>query len=185
MQLSRSSYDHIIGLIASVRKTPALYTHTYRRYYRMEKFAVENYCTIAMYRRNNSQIEFLPTLTAWLAGVHAHWIQRNMKTTVAISFCPKRLHFIATFWQRTGRDRRVVAACRGRCCDWPSQHPGRLQSCGYTERDSTLEGGVVASLWYCYCLHFPQTNRILLAHVKQNGYNPPTKEVCVTSARTV
>ena len=34
-------------------------------------------------------------------------------------------------------------------------------------------------------LHFPQTNRILLAHVKQNGIIPSTKEVRVMSACTV
>ena len=34
-------------------------------------------------------------------------------------------------------------------------------------------------------LHFPQTNHILLAHIKQNGVTPSTKEVRVMSARTV
>ena len=53
---------------------------------------------------------------------------------------------MATFWQGTGRDWRVIAGCRARGCDRPSQRPGRLQSCGYTERSSTLEGGVAASL---------------------------------------
>ena len=42
-------------------------------------------------------------------------------------------------------------------------------------------GGVLAT----NSLHFPQTNRILLAHVKQNGDTPSTKEVRVMSARTV
>ena len=42
-------------------------------------------------------------------------------------------------------------------------------------------GGVlVTSSW-----HFPQTNRILLVHVQQNGDIPSTKEVRVMSARTV
>ena len=34
-------------------------------------------------------------------------------------------------------------------------------------------------------LHFPHTNRILLAHVKQYGVIPSTKEVRVMSARTI
>ena len=53
---------------------------------------------------------------------------------------------MATFWQGTGRDWSVIAACHARGCDRPSQRPGRLQCCGYTEHNSTLEGGVVTSL---------------------------------------
>ena len=48
------------------------------------------------------------------------------------------LHFMAAFWQRMGRDWRVIAPCRARGYDLPSQRPGRLQNCGYTERSSTL-----------------------------------------------
>ena len=118
---------------------------------------------------------------------------KETKTTVLSLFScfPKTLHFMATFWQRMGRDWRVIAACRTHGYDRPSQRPGRLQSCGYTERSSTcwkpgrwhghFAGGIlVTSSW-----HFPQTNRILLVHVQQNGDIPSTKEVCVMSARTV
>ena len=44
---------------------------------------------------------------------------------------------------------------------------------------------LVATLNAMVALLFPQTNRILLAHVKQNGDIPSTKEVRVLSARTV
>ena len=55
------------------------------------------------------------------------------------------LHFMAAFWQRTGRDWRVIVPCRARGYDRPSQRPGRIQSYGYTERSGTLlEAGKVA-----------------------------------------
>ena len=134
-------------------------------------------------------------------------MQRNVKTTVLslfFSFCPqdtplsrsqicvrvwlRETNFMVTFRQGTGHNLRVIAACHACRCDRPSQHPGCLQSCGYTERSSTLEGGVVASLgeyWLLYSLHFPQTNHILLVHVKQNGDIPSTKQVCVMPIHTV
>ena len=92
------------------------------------------------------------------------------------------------------RDRRSHAACHVRGCDRSSQHQaqhlGRRQSYGYVERGKTPEGAVLASLsWKSRRLPslsaFPHTNRILLAHVKQNGVIPSTKEVRVMSARTI
>ena len=112
-------------------------------------------------------------------------MQRNIKTTVAItfsSFCPKTLHFIATFWQGRGHNRHVIAVCHAHGCDRPSHHPRCLQSCGHTEHGSTLEGGVINAI---VLFAFPQTTRILLAHVKQNRDIPLTKEVHDMSARTV
>ena len=112
-------------------------------------------------------------------------MQRNIKTTVAItfsSFCPKTLHFIATFWQGRGHNRLVIAVCHAHGCDRPSHHPRCLQSCGHTEHGSTLEGGVINAI---VLFAFPQTTRILLAHIKQNRDIPLTKEVHDMSARTV
>ena len=43
----------------------------------------------------------------------------------------------------------------------------------------------VATLNAIISLHFPQTNRILSAHIQKNGIIPSTKEVHVLSACTV
>ena len=118
---------------------------------------------------------------------------KETKTTVLSLFScfPKTLHFMATFWQRMGRDWRVITACRTRGYDRPSQRPGRLQSCGYTERSSTCwkpgrwRGRFAGGVPVTSSLHFPQTNHILLVHVQQNGDIPSTKEVRVMSPCTV
>ena len=55
----------------------------------------------------------------------------------------------------------------------PCWKPGR--GCG------RFAGGVLVTS----SLHFPQTNRILLVHVQQNGDIPSTKEVRVMSACTI